>query len=153
MHHEILERADPGDNVGFNIKGVTVKDLRRGYVCSDNKDDPARECIDFTAQVIILKHPGQINNGYTPVLDCHTAHIASKFETLVSKIDRRSGQVKEKEPKFIKSGDAAIVKIVPSKVMCVENFKQYPPLGRFAIRDMKQTIGVGVIKEVNKKDK
>lgn len=151
MHHEMLEKAEPGDNVGFNIKGISVDQLRRGFVCSNTKEDPAKDCADFTAQVIVLNHPGQITNGYTPVLDCHTAHIASKFEKIESKIDRRSGQVKEKDPQFIKKGDAAIIQIKPSKAMCVENFKEYPPLGRFAIRDMKQTIGVGVIKTVNKK--
>ena len=152
MHHTILEKAEPGDNVGFNIKGISVAQIKRGYVCSDTKNDPAKDCIDFQAQVIILKHPGQITNGYTPVLDCHTVHVASKFVKIEQLMDRRSGKVKEENPKFIKSGDCAIINIKPTKVICVENFKEYPPLGRFAIRDMKQTIGVGVIKSVNKKD-
>ena len=153
MHHSELEKACPGDNVGFNIIGISVAEIKRGYVCSDTKNDPARDCIDFDAQVIILKHPGQITNGYTPVLDCHTVHVASKFVNINSLMDRRSGKVKEENPKFIKSGDCALINIKPTKVICVENFKEYPPLGRFAIRDMKQTIGVGVIKKVNKKDK
>lgn len=83
MHHTMLEQANPGDNVGFNVKGLTVKDLKRGYVCSDAKNDPAKQCENFTAQVIIMNHPGQITNGYCPVLDCHTAHIASKFEKIL----------------------------------------------------------------------
>jgi elongation factor 1-alpha len=152
MHHESLPEAVPGDNVGFNVKNLSVKDIRRGYVCSNAKNDPARECADFTAQVIILNHPGQIGNGYAPVLDCHTSHIACKFAELQSKIDRRSGKELEKEPKFVKSGDAAICKMVPQKPMCVEVFTEYAPLGRFAVRDMRQTVAVGVIKAVNKKD-
>ena len=98
------------------------------------------------AHVIVLNHPGQIGAGYSPVLDCHTAHIACKFAELESKIDRRTGTVTEQGPKAIKSGDAAIVKMVPSKPMCVEAFTDYPPLGRFAVRDMRQTVAVGVIK-------
>jgi len=99
----------------------------------------------------VLNHPGQISAGYAPVLDCHTAHIACKFSELIEKIDRRSGKKLEDSPKFVKSGDAAIVLMIPSKPMCVEKFSEYAPLGRFAVRDMRQTVAVGVIKSVTKK--
>lgn len=101
-------------------------------------------------KVIILNHPGEIKNGYAPVLDCHTAHIACKFVEIKEKCDRRSGKVLEEAPKCIKNGDAGMVLMVPSKPMCVEAFSKYAPLGRFAVRDMRQTVAVGVIKEVEK---
>uniref|UniRef100_A0A8C1RT18 Elongation factor 1-alpha n=1 Tax=Cyprinus carpio TaxID=7962 RepID=A0A8C1RT18_CYPCA len=151
MHHESLAEALPGDNVGFNVKNVSVKDIRRGNVAGDSKNDPPIQAANFTAQVIILNHPGQISQGYAPVLDCHTAHIACKFAELKEKIDRRSGKKLEDNPKALKSGDAAIILMVPGKPMCVESFSQYPPLGRFAVRDMRQTVAVGVIKAVDKK--
>merc|ERR1712216_760551 len=147
MHHEKVDQAAPGDNVGFNVKNLSVKDIKRGYVCSDSKNDPAKDTEMFVAQVIVLNHPGEIRNGYAPVLDCHTAHIACKFAEIASKMARRSGKVLEANPKFVKSGDAAMVKLVPSKPMCVESFSEYAPLGRFAVRDMRQTVAVGVIKE------
>lgn len=152
MHHESLPEATPGDNVGFNIKNVSVKDIKRGYVASDSKNKPASGVADFTAQVIVLNHPGQIGNGYSPVLDCHTAHIACKFAEIKEKVDRRTGKTTEEAPKFIKSGDAAIVVLVPSKPMCVEPFSEFPPLGRFAVRDMRQTVAVGVIKATTAKE-
>jgi len=153
MHHESIPEAIPGDNVGFNVKGLSVKDIKRGYVCGDTKNDPPREVESFLAQVIIMNHPGQIENGYTPVLDCHTAHIACKFHEIQAKIDRRTGKATEEEPKFVKNGDSALIVLKPTKPMCVETFTEYPPLGRFAVRDMKQTVAVGVIKSTTKKDK
>merc|ERR1711935_648905 len=153
MHHESLPEAGPGDNVGFNVKNVSVKEIRRGNVASDSKQDPARETVSFDAQVIVMEHPGQISAGYTPVLDCHTAHIACKFAEIKQKMDRRSGKVLEAEPKFVKNGDACMVTLEPTKPMCVEAFSEYPPLGRFAVRDMRQTVAVGVIKKVTKSDK
>ena len=152
MHHESLAQAVPGDNVGFNVKNVSVKDIKRGMVCGDTKNDPPKESASFTAQVIILNHPGQIHAGYSPVLDCHTAHIACKFAELLKKVDRRSGKELEDAPKNVKSGDACIVLLKPQKPMCVETFAEYPPLGRFAVRDMRQTVAVGVIKGVDKSE-
>jgi elongation factor 1-alpha len=152
MHHESMPEAVPGDNVGFNVKNVSVKEIRRGMVAGNSKNDPPKQAGTFLAQVIVLNHPGQISAGYQPVLDCHTAHIACKFTELKEKIDRRSGKKMEDNPKFVKSGDAAMVVLTPSKPMCVESFSQYPPLGRFAVRDMRQTVAVGVIKSVEKKE-
>jgi len=146
MHHESLPSASPGDNVGFNVKNVAVKDLRRGFVASDSKSNPATGAESFKAQVIVMNHPGQISNGYSPVLDCHTAHVACKFAHIEEKMDRRSGKKLEDNPKFVKTGDACIVKLEPTKPLCVESFTDYPPLGRFAVRDMRQTVAVGVIK-------
>merc|ERR1719295_1597112 len=113
MHHESLPEATPGDNVGFNVKYVSVKDIKRGNVASDSKNKPASGCANFTAQVIVLNHPGEIKNGYAPVLDCHTAHIACKFHEIKEKCDRRSGKKLEDNPKMVKSGDAAMVDLIP----------------------------------------
>jgi len=152
MHHEALKEALPGDNVGFNCKNLSVKDVKRGFVASDASDDPAKGCETFEANVIIMSHPGQIQNGYTPVLDCHTAHIATKFKTIFEKTDRRTGKSLEVNPKFVKNGDGCLVIMEPSKPMVVEAFADYPPLGRFAVRDMRQTVAVGVVTSVVKKD-
>lgn len=151
MHHESVPEATPGNNVGFNIKGLSVKDIKRGNVASDSKNDPASDTESFVAHTIVMNHPGEIKNGYTPVLDVHTAHIACKFEELLTKADRRSGKKTEDFPKFLKSGDAGQIKLAPTKPLCVETFASYAPLGRFAVRDMKQTVAVGVIQEITKK--
>lgn len=110
MHHEQLAQGEPGDNVGFNVKNVSVKEIRRGNVAGDSKNDPPKGAESFNAQVIVLNHPGQIGAGYAPVLDCHTAHIACKFSELLEKIDRRTGKAIENSPKFVKSGDGKLLK-------------------------------------------
>jgi len=151
MHHTTLEEAGPGDNVGFNVKGISVKDVRRGNVVGDSKNDPPKEAVSFNAQVIVMNHPNQIMAGYCPVLDCHTSHIACKFEKLIAKVDRRNAKELPGEPKEIKNQEACIVQLVPQKPMVVETFQEYSPLGRFAVRDMKRTVAVGIIKTVEKK--
>ncbi|MBZ3871569.1 Elongation factor 1-alpha 1 [Sciurus carolinensis] len=142
MHPEALTEALPGDNVDFKVKNVSVKDVRHGNVAGDSKNNPPMETAGFTAQVIILNHPGQISAGYAPGLDWHTAHIACKFAQLKENIDFHSGKKLEDGPKFLKSGDDST---------CVESFSDYPPLGHFALCDMRPTVAVSVIKAVNKK--
>lgn len=151
MHHESVPEAEPGNNVGFNIKGLSVKDIKRGFVAGDAKNDPPSDTEYFVAHTIVMNHPGEIKNGYTPVLDVHTAHIACKFEELLTKADRRSGKKTEDFPKFLKTGDAGQIKLAPTKPLCVETFASYAPLGRFAVRDMKQTVAVGVVQEISKR--
>lgn len=152
MHQDALPEAVSGDYIGFNIKGVTAKAVRRGNVIGDSTWDPPRPAIRFLARVIILNHPGQITNGYTAIMDCHTAQVACKFVEIQSKIDSKTGAVVEEAPRFVKSGDACLVLMEPKKPLCVEAFAEYPPLGRFVVRDMKQTVAVGIIKSVEKKE-
>jgi len=151
MHHEQLPEANPGDNVGFNVKGLSVKQINRGNVASDAKKNPAQPVRRFLAQVIILKHK-QIKSGYTPVLDCHTAHIACKFNTVLSKLDARTGKVASFLPAAVKTGDAAMVALTPTKPLCLEEYSKFAPLGRFAVRDMRHTVAVGIVRKVQFKE-
>lgn len=148
MHHTSIPMAVPGDNIGFNVKNVSIKELHRGDVASDASHNPASGAASLEAQIIVMHHPGKIHTGYTPVLDCHTAHVACRFDELSCKMDRRTGKVLEEHPDFVQTGDAALVHIVPTKPLCVESFTEFPPLGRFAVRDMKRTVAVGVVKSV-----
>ena len=150
MHHECVNEAGPGDNVGFNVKSVSVKEIRRGNVASNADDSPATAIESFEAHVIIMNHPGRISAGYCPVIDCHTAHVACRFTELKEKLDRVTNEVLVKNPEYITIGDACLVTMKPEKPLCVETFEEFPPLGRFAIRDMRQTIGVGIIKSITR---
>ncbi len=151
MHHENLPQAVPGDNVGFNVRGIAKTDVKRGDVAGP-ADNPPTVVKGFTAQIMVLNHPSVITVGYTPVFHCHTAQVACTFTELSKKLDPRSGSVKEENPQFLKTGDAAIVKIMPTKPMVLEKAKDFPQLGRFAVRDMGQTVAAGMVIDVEKKE-
>lgn len=147
MHHQELQQAVPGDNVGFNVKNVDKKDVKRGEVVGPT-NSPPKVAAEFTAQIVVLEHPTAIGKGYTPVFHLHTAQIACTITEILEKKDPKTGQTMQKNPDFIKSGDVAIVKIKPLKPVVVEKFSEFPPLGRFAIRDMGQTVAAGVVLDV-----
>ncbi len=150
MHHEQIPQAEPGDNVGFNVRGVDKKDLRRGDVAGPSENPPT-VAKTFTAQIVVLNHPSVITVGYTPVFHAHTAQVACTFEELIAAIDPKTGAAKPDKPEFLKTGDAARVKIRPSKPMVIEPAKTFPQLGRFAIRDMGQTVAAGQVIDVEKR--
>ena len=129
---------------------MAVKDLRRGYVASDADDNPASGVSSFEGQVIVMNHPGEITNGYCPILDCHTAHVSCIFASIKEKIDRKTGKTLELNPEGVKTGEACVVDLEPTKPFSVESFAEFPPLGRFAVRDMRHTVAVGVIKSITK---
>jgi len=153
MHHKEIPEAHPGHNVGINVKGISASEVKPGDVMGESKRDPPKACVDFTAQVIIINHPKGIRAGYTPVIDCHTSHVSCKFEQILSKVERRTGTTQEENPEMLQNADSGMVKMVPMKGLCIESFAEYPPLGRFAVRDMKRTVAVGVVKSVTKATK
>ncbi|HOB18067.1 MAG TPA: translation elongation factor EF-1 subunit alpha [Candidatus Methanoculleus thermohydrogenotrophicum] len=150
MHHEEIPQAVPGDNVGFNVRGIGKGDIRRGDVCGP-VDAPPTVADEFVAQIVVLHHPSALTVGYTPVFHCHTAQVACTFVELQKKLDPRTGQVKEKNPPFLKTGDAAIVKIKPTRPLVIEKVKEIPQLGRFAVRDMGSTIAAGMCIDITPK--
>jgi elongation factor 1-alpha len=150
MHHQELTEANPGDNVGFNLKGVDKKDIKRGDVIGPSNAPPT-VASDFTAQIVVLNHPTAISIGYTPVFHIHTAQFAGKIIEILERKDPKTGQTAQAKPDFIKTGDIAIVKIQPLKNVVIEKFADFPALGRFALRDMGQTVAAGVVLSVTPK--
>jgi elongation factor 1-alpha len=150
MHHEEVPEAGPGDNVGFNVRGIGKDDIRRGDVCGP-ADDPPSVAETFQAQVVVMQHPSVITAGYTPVFHAHTAQVACTIESIDQKLDPASGEVAEENPDFIKSGDAAVVTVRPQKPLSIEPSSEIPELGSFAIRDMGQTIAAGKVLSVDER--
>lgn len=144
MHHKQLAKAEPGDNVGFNLRGVSRTDIKRGDVAG-HLNNPPTVAKEFTAQIIVLQHPTVLTKGYTPVFHCHTAHVAGKIIELVKKLDPKTGAVSEEHPEMLKPGDAAIIRVQPSQPIVVEKQADFPGLAKFAIRDMGKTIAAGIV--------
>ena len=151
MHHQEMDEAVPGDNVGFNVRGVGKGDVRRGDVAG-HVDSPPTVAKSFTAQIIVMNHPSVIAPGYAPVFHAHTAQVACRITKILKKLDPKTGQAKEENPDFIKKGDAAIVEVEPTQPMVIEKVKELPPMGRFAIRDMGMTVAVGMVLDVTPRE-
>jgi elongation factor 1-alpha len=149
-HHVRMPRAEPGDNIGFNVRGVARKDVRRGDVCG-HPNNPPTVAREFIGRIIVIHHPTAIAAGYTPVLHAHTAQVACRFTELIAKMDARTGQTIEEKPSYLKTGDSAVVRFEPLRPIPVEVYKEFPELGRFAVRDMGTTIAAGVITEITQK--
>ncbi len=142
MHHEAITQAEPGDNIGFSVRGIGKKDIARGDVLG-HVDAPPTMVSEFTAQIIVLNHPSVVTVGYTPVFHIHTAQVACQFSALVKKLDPATGQTLQENPDFIKNGDVAIVKIKPTKPLVIEKQSEIPQMASFAIRDAGQTVAAG----------
>ncbi|NPD89202.1 MAG: translation elongation factor EF-1 subunit alpha [Asgard group archaeon] len=147
MHHENIAEAIPGDNIGFNCKGLSKKDVRRGDVVG-HATKPPTIAKEFTATVQIIRHPSAVAAGYTPVIHCGTAQVATRFAELKSKTTKGETTAK---PDFLKNGDGAEVLMIPTRDMVIEQYADFPQLGRFAVRDMGQTVAVGIVKKVTPK--
>src|SRR5574338_273588 len=149
-HHTQLEKAEAGDNIGFNLRGVDKKDIKRGDVIG-TPDNPPNVAKEFRAQIIVIHHPTALAPGYTPVMHAHTAQVAATIVAFEAKINPQTGAAEEKDPKCLKAGDSAIVRIRPVRPIPIETFQDFPELGRFALRDMGATIAAGIVKEITEK--
>jgi elongation factor 1-alpha len=144
MFHKQQPEAKPGDNIGFNVRGLGKGKVKRGEVAG-HADNPPTVIKEFTAQIVVLNHPTVMTSGYTPVFHLGTASVACKIEEIIAKIDPKSGQVTQEKPDFIKTGDAARIRVTPTKAMVAEKQSEIPQLARFAIRDMGQTVAAGIV--------
>jgi len=149
-HHTRISKAEPGDNIGFNVRGVAKKDIRRGDVCG-HVNNPPTVAKEFIGQIIVIYHPTAIAAGYTPVMHFHTGQMAVQFVELIKKFDPRTGQTVEEKPSFLKTGDGALVRFRPLRPIAIETYSDFPEIGRFAIRDMGTTIAAGVVREITEK--
>ncbi len=150
MHHEEIERAEPGDNVGFNVRGVSKDEIRRGDVAGDPENPPS-VIKEFTGKVIILESPTYITPGFTPVFHMQSSHVPGEIIEIKQKINSKTGEVIQENPEFLKKGEAGVIRVKPQKPMVMEKASEIPQLGRFAIRHGGKTIAAGICMKTVKK--
>jgi len=150
MHHEQMQEAEPGDNVGFNVRGIGKSDIARGDVLGPS-DNPPTVVSEFTAQIVVLNHPSVVTVGYTPVFHIHTAQVAGHITAIVKKMDPKTGQEVTENKDILKNGDAAIVKIKPVQPLVIEKQDENPYMSRFAVRDSGATVAAGMCTDYVKK--
>ena len=150
MHHTMVDKAEPGDNVGFNVRGLAAVDIRRGDVAGYSDSEPTfvRHDETFVGQIQLMDIPKAVSVGYTPVFHAHTAQVAVRFQELLEKTNKNG---KEANPSFLKNGDACLIRFQPTKPMAIEQMDTFPELSRFAIRDMGKTVAAGVCLKIEKK--
>lgn len=151
INFQTVKRAISGEIVTIIVKGVLndcLKNIPSGAVLSSCDTLPAKEISTFEAQMVIMNHPGKIFKGYTPTLHCHTLHTPCTILNIEEILDQRTGKIVTRNPDSVQAGDVCIVKMETKFPICIEQFKDYPRLGRFAVRDMEQTVAVGVVKRL-----
>ena len=151
MHHEQVKQAGPGDNIGFNVRGIGKKDIARGDVLGPADNVPS-VVTEFTAQVVIMSHPSVVTVGYTPVFHIHTAQIACQFVEIIKKLDPATGNEVTENKDILRNGDAAIVRLRPVQPLVIEKNSEIPQMSRFAIRDSGVTVAAGMCMDLVKKD-
>ncbi|MBI4448843.1 elongation factor 1-alpha, partial [Candidatus Woesearchaeota archaeon] len=151
MHHEQLQTAEPGDNVGFNVRGPAKNDIQRGDVIG-HLDNVPTVATEFTARIVVLNHPTVVTVGYTPVFHVHTAQVACQIQEIVHTLNPATGEKLAEKPDFIKNGDVAIVKIKPMQPLCIEKQSDIPQMSRFAVRDSGATVAAGMVIDLVKKE-
>lgn len=143
MHHEQHQTAEPGDNIGFSVRGFGAKDIVRGDVVG-SADQPPHVVEEFTARIVVLQHPSVMTVGYTPVFHVHTAQVACQITQIKAKLDPTTGEPAEENPDFIKNGDSAIVVCKPVQPLVLDKSSEVPDMSRFAIRDSGTTVSAGM---------
>ena len=151
MHHEQVNEAEPGDNIGFSVRGFGKADIARGDVIG-TADNVPTVATEFTAQIVVLNHPSVLTVGYTPVFHIHTAQVACQITAIEKQLNPATGEVVKENPDFIKNGDAAIVKVKPTGALVIEKQSDIPQLSRFAVRDSGQTVAAGMCIDLVKKE-
>ncbi|KAL5279231.1 GSPT1 family protein [Megaselia abdita] len=137
----------PGENVKIKLKGIEEEDVSPGFVLCD-ASNPIKTGKVFDAQVVILEHKSIICAGYSAVMHIHCAAEEITVKALICLVDKKTGDKSKTRPRFVKQDQVAIMRIECSGMICLEQFKLFPQMGRFTLRDENKTIAIGKVLKV-----
>merc|ERR1712137_606676 len=144
MHHKSVPMAGPGDNVGLNVKALNKDNMPRvGDVMIAKDDTSIKACKNFTAQVQVLDHPGELKVGYSPIAFIRTGRSACRLATINWKIGKETGGAKAENPPHLKANEMAEVVFEPQQPFVAEGFKSCEGLGRVAIMEGASVVMLG----------
>jgi elongation factor 1-alpha len=153
MHHKTHASALPGDNVGLNMKGLTKENMPRvGDVMILKEDTSLKACQNFTAQVQVLDHPGELKVGYSPIAFVRTGRSACRIKEIVWKIGKETGGAKAMAPVCLKANEMAEVVFEPQQAFVADSFMACEGLGRVAIMEGANVVMLGKITVVTWKE-
>jgi len=144
---EEVTSVGPGENVKIKLKGIEEEDVSPGFVLCD-ASNPIKTGKTFDAQVVILEHKSIICAGYSAVMHIHCAAEEVSVKALICLVDKKSGEKSKTRPRFVKQDQVAIMRIECSGMICLEQFKLFPQMGRFTLRDENKTIAIGKVLKV-----
>jgi len=152
MHHKRADSAQPGDNVGLNIKGLDKQNMpRSGDVMIYKKDGSLAQCGEFNAQIQVLDIPGEIKCGYSPIGFVRCGRSACRIVALKWKMGKETGGKKMEDPHSLKSNEMAEIVMAPQQPLVCDTFKNCEGLSRVAFMDGNGVVMLGKIVSVIKK--
>ncbi|XP_015380512.1 PREDICTED: eukaryotic peptide chain release factor GTP-binding subunit ERF3A [Diuraphis noxia] len=144
---EEVTSVGPGENIKVKLKGVEEEDVSPGFILCD-PINPVKTCRIFDGQVVILEHKSIICAGYSAVMHIHCVAEVVEVKALICLVDRKTGLKSNMRPRFVKQDQVVIMRLECSGVVCLEEFKLFPQMGRFTLRDEGKTIAIGKVLKI-----
>ncbi|KAH9599784.1 Translation elongation factor EFTu/EF1A [Trypanosoma melophagium] len=139
-----FEKCYPGDNVHLRVRGVDENDIHAGYVATSIPTS-LRAVEYFQARVVILDVKNIVCAGSRVMLHAHAAQEEASFHKLLAKVDKKTGEVVQKDPTHVKAGDVVIARMELDRPVVLEPHKDFDKMGRFMLREDGKTIAIGLV--------
>jgi len=153
MHHTRHECANPGDNVGLNIKGLDKNNMpRSGDVMIYKKDTTLGQTKEFDAQIQVLDIPNEIKVGYSPIGFVRCGRSACRISALKWKMGKETGGKKMDDPHALKSNEMAQCSFQPQQPLVCDTFKNCEGLSRVAFMDGNGVVMLGKVVTCERKE-